>query len=506
MKNRKKVLYYGILISCTLISTIMWTLCSWYNETFGVKLEELLFTLASPLEGADTNVTWNAICACVPIVLLSVMLVVVYCMFDNIIKQKFNIFIEGTIGKKELKIDLLSVSSFIVVFLGLTSIFSAIRYVNKSLEIDDYISRKRSVSSIYENYYEDPNAIEISGEKKKNLLFIYLESMETTYASIEEGGKQEINYIPKLTQMAYDNVSFSNSTKLGGFHCVPGSGWTMAALMTTNSGVNYMLPVEGNSMDKYELFAPGVVALGDILEKKGYFQEFLCGSESEFGGRKKFFEQHGNYEMCDYNTAIKEGYIDDDYKVFWGLEDEILYKMAKNELLELASKNQPFNLTMLTVDTHHVEGYVCGLCEEKYPIQTSNVLSCADNQIYDFIEWCKKQEFYEDTVIVISGDHPRMDTSLVENVDSYDRTIYNCIINADTEVKLSKTNREFTSLDILPTILAAMGYEIEGDRLGLGTNLFSDKQTLAEELGFEVLSEELSKYSNYYNEKILQYK
>jgi phosphoglycerol transferase len=43
-----------------------------------------------------------------------------------------------------------------------------------------------------------------------------------------------------------------------------------------------------------------------------------------------------------------------------------------------------------------------------------------------------------------------------------------------------------------------MGYEIEGDRLGLGTNLFSDKLTLAEEMGFDLLNTEVSKSSDYY--------
>ncbi|WRK53126.1 hypothetical protein SD457_23865 [Coprobacillaceae bacterium CR2/5/TPMF4] len=58
-------------------------------------------------------------------------------------------------------------------------------------------------------------------------------------------------------------------------------------------------------------------------------------------------------------------------------------------------------------------------------------------------------------------------------------------------------------MDMYPTILAAMGAKIEGDRLGLGTNLFSDKQTLMEELGFKTLDNELQKTSNYYNQKII---
>ena len=49
-----------------------------------------------------------------------------------------------------------------------------------------------------------------------------------------------------------------------------------------------------------------------------------------------------------------------------------------------------------------------------------------------------------------------------------------------------------------------MGVNIEGDRLGLGTNLFSNKQTLTEKLGFEELDRELQKKSELYSEKILK--
>ena len=53
-------------------------------------------------------------------------------------------------------------------------------------------------------------------------------------------------------------------------------------------------------------------------------------------------------------------------------------------------------------------------------------------------------------------------------------------------------------MDMFPTTLASLGASIEGDRLGLGTNLFSDKRTLAEEYGIQKLNKELKKNSNYY--------
>ena len=45
--------------------------------------------------------------------------------------------------------------------------------------------------------------------------------------------------------------------------------------------------------------------------------------------------------------------------------------------------------------------------------------------------------------------------------------------------------------------------EIEGDRLGLGTNLFSNKKTLIEKVGYDKFNEEISSYSSYYMKHLL---
>ena len=47
-------------------------------------------------------------------------------------------------------------------------------------------------------------------------------------------------------------------------------------------------------------------------------------------------------------------------------------------------------------------------------------------------------------------------------------------------------------------MLSALGFQIEGDRLGLGVNLFSQQPTLVEQLGREALNAELQKTSKFY--------
>ena len=68
-----------------------------------------------------------------------------------------------------------------------------------------------------EDNYVDPDRVNITfPEQKRNLIYLYLESMESTYADKASGGAFDKNYIPELTQLAADNISFSNSELLGG--------------------------------------------------------------------------------------------------------------------------------------------------------------------------------------------------------------------------------------------------------------------------------------------------
>ena len=89
------------------------------------------------------------------------------------------------------------------------------------------------------------------------------------------------------------------------------------------------------------------------------------------------------------------------------------------------------------------------------------------------------------------GDHLGNEkTSLVKIDDSYVRTTYNCFINPAKEAVNTK-NRQFSSLDMFPSTLSAIGVEIKGDRLGLGTNLYSDVPTLTEKNSVEYVEEQV---------------
>ena len=372
------------------------------------------------------------------------------------------------------------------------------------LNLIRFVGAAATESEFIEDHYVDPNATKlIFPEQKRNLVYIFLESMETTFGETDAGGPIYDNFIPELTQFAQENVNFSNDDSLGGALSFSGTTWTAAAMVTQTSGLNVQVPLEAEYFGGENGYMPGVVSLGEILAAEGYRQTLLVGSDAEFGGRESYFTEHGNYNIVDTKVLKHRGWLPRDYDVWWGFEDAKLFNVAKLELSTLASQGEPFNFTMLTCDTHFPDGYHCQDCRDEYPERYPTVARCSSRKVHDFVRWIQQQPFYENTTIILCGDHLTMDPDFMQEVDeNYQRTIYNCIINAPLE-PVQEKHREFGTYDMFPTTLAALGVQIEGDRLGLGTNLFSGKQTLCEMYGFETLDWELQKRSEFYNTRFL---
>jgi len=483
----------ALLFSVTLAAA-----CHWGTSSFNVSLNEIVNTLMGPLAGVGGDTVTVALRSCLPPVLGVVGMIVLFLVIDRLWTRRIQDLPKGLAREKRTK-WILRLRCLVSVCVC-ASLIGSLVYANACYDVVGYAASKLSYSSLYEEYFVDPDSVAITSEgETKNLIYIYVESLETTYASAEDGGFQSVNYMPNLTRLAEENVSFSNTEhSLGGFYSSYGSTWTMAALYSTSSGVHFALPLSDSDLSSVNTYASGLTTIGDVLKERGYQNEFLCGSDANFANRGKFFRQHGSYEVFDYYTAIEKGYIPKGYYQWWGFEDLFLYQIARDELTRLSQGGKPFNLTMLTADTHFPDGYICTRCGNDYGETAANVVSCTDRQLGEFIDWCKEQPFYENTVIVITGDHPRMDAVLVEGVPWESRTVYDCLINPEMDGPAAETNRLSITLDMFPTVLSAMGFDIEGDRLGLGTNLFSNRRTLAEEIGIDRLQQELQQNSDFY--------
>lgn len=317
------------------------------------------------------------------------------------------------------------------------------------------------------------------------------------------------NLMPELTELAYEGYVFSdNDTKFGGPLQPGGTQWSIASMVNQATGMPMKTPDKPNSYGTKDNFLPGAYTLYDLLKEEGYEQTVMFGASANFGGLRYFFETHGDVKIMDYRYALDNGLIPPDYKVWWGYEDDKLYEFAKDEITRLYETGKPFNFTMETADTHRPHGYLSPKAPKPYDDQYANVIAYSTSEAVKFVRWIQQQPFYDNTTIVIIGDHLSMDTDFFKDFDEdYFRTQFNLVLNpAVDETQLDKkvlNNRQFANYDMYPTILRSLGVEIKGDRLGVGTDLFSGEETVIEEYGFEKANTELKKKSEFYNEKIL---
>lgn len=484
----KKYLKIIFAVISFFLSFLAFFSATWYFKIYGnIGFQSIVFTLLTPMEGTANGIVYNwLLLGLLPALICTAVLT----FFFIFIPKK-----EAAFFKKRFK-------NTLAILLCITLWTHSIMITG----IPKYLLGQFASTNIYEEYYVSPDDVKITFPKeKRNLIYIFLESMETTYFAESQGGALNENIIPELYALAKNNLNFSRDNNVGGWGKITGTTWTAAAMIAQTSGVPLNLPFKYNIPKENSSFLPKIKTINNILAQNGYSQTLLLGSKSSYGGRGPYFSQHEVTNIIDYKTVQENNKIPDDYFVWWGYEDTKLFDFAKEELLKISAQEKPFAFSMLTADTHHIAGYPCDNCGDEYDQQYMNVIACASRQADEFVDWIKAQDFYQNTTVIIVGDHLSMDAKFFakNTKKGYERQVYNCIINSVANTNNTK-NREFTPMDMLPTTLASIGCEIEGERLGLGTNLFSNKKTLAEELGVEKLNNELNKSSKFYVESFIE--
>lgn len=490
----KKRIACIVIVICLLLAFGTTVTVDWLYETFGhLSMDEIIFHLKVPMEGTNTDIIVIFMKQCLWKVIIPTV-IIAFALIYPMVKDIKIIHEIHTSERRRTTILSLVISILILI--------TSIDKIVKTTDIKEYIESQTHDSSFIASEYVKPEKTNIElPEEKRNLIYIFLESMETTYYSMQDGGLSQYDLIPEISKLAKEETNFSDTDKLGGAYTLYGTTWTVGAMTAQTAGVPLKLSIEDNAMGEYSTFLGGAYSLGQVLQKNGYHNYLLLGSDATFGGRRNLFEQHGNYEIWDFESARNESKVDE--KIWWGYTDDQLFEYAKEKVAYLAEQDEPFNFTMLTADTHFPDGYRCKDCPNKWDEQYKDVISCSSKKVGDFIKWLQKQDYYDNTTIVIAGDHLTMQSNFFELEDGqdYQKKVVNLIINPAVEAE--NTNRIYSTMDLYPTTLAALGANIEGNKLGLGTNLFSNEETLIEKYGVEYVNNELMKISRFYNNNIL---
>ena len=482
-KEKKKQAFLGSLF--VFLYTFLIMLIIWLLGVFPhAQMDQLIFTAVTPIDGTSSAVllSFYLKALVIPIILSFVNLILILKEVKLVLKTKkgksYRLF------PVLIRRPRLYVLIYLCIFFGYSQYkFGYIQYVYYKLS---------PPTDLYETNYIDPSKVEFNfPPKKRNLIILYLESMEISATSKEFGGLSRYDLIPELRGIAEQNLSFSHCEKLGGSTQVMGTSHSIASLTSLNMGVPLILNLPSfdssslkisslnTSLIKIDRFMEGGYGLGDLLYDNGYNLMFSMAADKDFGCLGNFLTGHKNFKIQDYSYFVENGRIPKGYNVWWGFEDEKLYQFAREDITELSKKDKPFAYIFFTADTHSPHGY----SDEK---------------------WAKAQDFYENTTIIILGDHLYMGGDLyLPTVKLQDRHPYNAFINSAKTTDKNK-NRLFTTFDLFPTVVESMGIEFNAKGLGLGRSLFSGEKTLLEEKGLKKLNSEIEKPSIFYEEKLMK--
>lgn len=305
-------------------------------------------------------------------------------------------------------------------------------------------------------HYVNPKTVKIQAVHPKNLVIIYVESMEDSYRNQALFGR---NLLAPLDQI--DGTSFRE------YRQVPGTHWTIAGITATQCGVplkNVSLYGGNDQGERVKSFMPNAVCLGDILHDAGYYNVYMGGDALAFSGKGKFFQDH-HYDEVLGKLELKST-VQGKAMNYWGLYDDDLLALAKTKLQTLHAGKQPFNLTITTIDTHGPFGYVSQYCRQSGVKEFKGIVECTAVQVKAFVDFIKASGYLKDTNVVIIGDHLAMWNPLHDKIDRIkERFIYNKFISTQA---LSKNREAVLHFDMFPTLLTFAGFEVENGRLGLG--------------------------------------
>lgn len=354
-----------------------------------------------------------------------------------------------------------------------------------------------------ENHYVTPDVTRATHPdgKKRNLIVIFLESMEAGYANAAVYGE---NLIPELESLTKEGLVIPGYRRThGGFFTLDGISAQFLGVPATQ------LPINIHDMGNNRRFG-GILkkspSLFNVLKNDGYETASFHGTSRDFTHKGIFLKSHGIDQSFFAEDWKRLGYpLNEENRGNWDYNDTFLMERFKEWLT--TPKEKPFAVFFETVNTHMPEGFT----PAKYRVKGNQqeAVRYASRLTGEFIAWAKTQPWYADTTILIAGDHPWQDaandfTKLTRQAP--DRSIYNVFLNpARTDIHPKACG--FAPMDMAPTILNAMGVEFTSNfqgkpthaLFGLGRSLFDDGENLVCRYGTDVLYRSFNEYSSFYN-------
>ncbi|WP_203361756.1 LTA synthase family protein [Bacillus sp. REN10] len=331
-----------------------------------------------------------------------------------------------------------------------------------------------------ENYadanYAKPNDDLFGVAKGKNLIVVSVESTQDFVINNKVNG-QEIT--PFMNQFAKESLYFNN------FYHQTGQGKTSDAEFLVE---NSLYPLSRGAVffthsgNKFH-------SMAEKLNENGYYTNAMHANNKSFWNRDIMYKSLGYqrfYEAGDYD-------VNDENSVNWGMKDIPFFEQSVEHMKEM---KQPFYSKMITLTNHHPFYYDE---EDKFIDEFTSkdgtvnryfvTVRYTDEALKRFVEQLKASGLYENSVIVLYGDHYGISENHDQAMSEYLGKEVTPFVSTQLQkvpfmihipgVKGRVVENVGGQVDIRPTLLHLLGINTKDD-LQLGQDLLSaDHENLA---------------------------
>ncbi|ABY44708.1 MULTISPECIES: LTA synthase family protein [Bacillus] len=328
-----------------------------------------------------------------------------------------------------------------------------------------------------ENYvkanHSEPNPNMFGAAKGKNVIVVTLESLQTFLIGASVNG-QEVT--PFLNEFINESYYFDNFFHQTGQGKTSDSEFLIdTSLYPLNRGAVFF--THGNN---------DYTATPEILRQQGYFTSVFHANNATFWNRNIMYSALGYdryYNELDYK-------ITPETNLNWGLKD-IEYFDQSVDILKTV--DQPFYARFLTLTNHYpftydedtkfIEPYNSGNGVFDRYIVTARYL---DESIKKFIERLKAEGMYNDSIIVLYGDHygisEKHNRAMAQFLEKDQITEFDTLnlqrtplyIHIPGQTEGQTISKPTGQIDMKPTILNLLGVDTTND-IRFGHDMFSDE-------------------------------
>lgn len=329
------------------------------------------------------------------------------------------------------------------------------------------------------NHYAEPNSKMYGIAKGRNVIVIHLESFQQFLINYKLNDKEVTPFLNSLYN-SKETYSFAN------FFNQVGQGKT--------SDAENMLETSTYGLSQGSLFSilgtdntfEGAPAILD--QSQGYTSAVFHGNSGSFWNRNNVYKNLG------YNYFFDSSYYNTDANNLteYGLKDKLLFHDSVKYLERL---QQPFYAKFVTVSNH----FPFALDDQNTSFDKANTSDASinnyfvtahylDQAVQEFFEYLKKSGLYDNSIIILYGDHYGIsDTrnlklaSLLGKSSStwsdFDNTQMQRVpfmIHIPGTKDGGVQTQYGGEIDVLPTLLHLLGIDSR-DYIQFGTDLFSSK-------------------------------